>query len=107
MKDGFLSDHERLARHAGDFGGLAERATAIAGELNRTLDELGQPWGTDDVGQSFAAVYSGPSQETRKNIDAASGQLGDMGDRLSTMAAAYRDVDAAAAKGLDPRSGAV
>jgi hypothetical protein len=30
-----------------------------------------------------------------------------MGDRLTTMAAAYRDVDAAAAKGLDPRSGAV
>lgn len=107
MKDGFLTDHERLAQHAGDFGGLAERATAIAGELNRTLDSLGQPWGTDDVGQSFAAVYSAPSQEIRRSIDGASGQLGDMGDRLTTMAAAYRDVDAAAAKGFDPRTGAV
>ncbi|MET0238188.1 MAG: WXG100 family type VII secretion target [Kibdelosporangium sp.] len=107
MKDGFLTDHERLAQHAGDFAGLAERATAIAGELNRNLDALGQSWGTDDVGQSFSAVYTGPSQETRRNIDAASGRLGDMGDRLTAMAAAYRDVDAAAARGLDPRSGAV
>ncbi|MBP2322802.1 uncharacterized protein YukE [Kibdelosporangium banguiense] len=100
MKDGFLTDHERLAQHAGDFGGLAERAAALAGELSRTLDELGSPWGTDDVGQSFAAVYSGPSQETRRNIDAASGQLGDMGDRLTTMAAAYRDVDTGASRDL-------
>jgi uncharacterized protein YukE len=56
VKDGFLADHERLARHAGDFGGLAEQATSIAGELDRTLDALGESWGTDDVGQSFAAV---------------------------------------------------
>jgi uncharacterized protein YukE len=107
MKDGFLADHERLARHAGDFGGLAEQAAAIAGELNRTLDALGQPWGGDDVGRSFAAVYSGPSQEIRTSIDSASGQLGDMGDRLTAMAKAYRHADTAAAKGLDPRSGAV
>lgn len=97
MKDGFRTDHERLTRHAGEFAGLADRAAAIAGELNRALDALGQPWGKDDVGQSFAAVYSGPSGETRSGVDAAAGQLRDMGERLTAMARAYRAADASAA----------
>ncbi|ONI85914.1 hypothetical protein ALI144C_12475 [Actinosynnema sp. ALI-1.44] len=100
MKDGFLTDHERLARHAGEFGGLADRAATIAAELARTLDSLGRPWGEDEVGQSFSAIYSGPSTETRSGVDAASGRLRDMGDRLTAMAKAYRDVESSAADGF-------
>ena len=108
---GFHTDHERLAKHAGEFGGLAERAAKIAGELNRTLDALGQPWGTDEVGQSFAASYSGPAQQTRAGLDAAAGHLDDMGARLAEMAKRYRDVDTAVsdrmAKGIDPGTGVI
>nr|WP_042195651.1 WXG100 family type VII secretion target [Kibdelosporangium sp. MJ126-NF4]CEL22139.1 hypothetical protein [Kibdelosporangium sp. MJ126-NF4]CTQ92920.1 hypothetical protein [Kibdelosporangium sp. MJ126-NF4] len=100
MKDGFRTDHERLAQHAGEFGGLADRAASIAGELNRTLDSLGQPWGKDEVGQSFAAIYSGPSTDTRSGVDGAAGQLRDMGDRLTAMARAYRSADSSAADGF-------
>ncbi|ALG13637.1 WXG100 family type VII secretion target [Kibdelosporangium phytohabitans] len=101
MKDGFRTDSERLTRHAGEFGGLAERASSIAAELNRTLDSLGQPWGKDEVGQSFAAIYSGPSTAIRSGVDTASGQLRDMGDRLTAMARAYRDAESSAADGFD------
>ena len=100
MKDGFRTDHERLTRHAGEFAGLADRAASIAGELTRTLDALGQPWGKDEVGQSFAAIYSGPSNETRSGVDGASGQLRDMGERLTAMAQAYRAADTSAAEGF-------
>jgi len=65
MNSGFSTDHERLTRHAGEFGGLAERAGQIAGDLNHTLDALGKPWGDDEVGHSFAAVHTGPAEETR------------------------------------------
>jgi uncharacterized protein YukE len=98
---GFESDHERLARHAADFDGLTERAGKLSGELNQTLDALGTPWGDDEVGQSFAAVYSGPSGQTRTGMDAVPGHLGDMRTRLTEMAAAYRDVDAATRNRID------
>lgn len=98
---GFESDHESLARHAGDFAGLAERAGKLAGELNRTLDALGKPWGDDEVGESFSAVYSGPANQARTGMDAASGHLGDMGTKLTAMAAGYRDVDDAARHRID------
>jgi uncharacterized protein YukE len=94
--DGFSTDPAALARHAGEFDGLAERAGKLAGDLNRTLDELGRPWGDDEVGTSFAAVYSGPSAETRTGLTGTSDHLADMGARLKAMASAYRDVDAAA-----------
>jgi uncharacterized protein YukE len=97
VKDGFSTDHEALARHAADFPGLAERAGSIAGELNQTLDALGTPWGDDEVGQSFSAVHSGPSQQTRAGLAGTSGHLDDMGTRLTTMAAAYENVDTDAA----------
>ncbi|CAM3620774.1 WXG100 family type VII secretion target [Kibdelosporangium persicum] len=100
MNGGFLTDYERLTRHAGEFGGLAERAASIAGDLNRTLDALGQPWGNDEVGQSFSAVHSGPSRDILGSLDAAAGRLRDMGDRLTAMAKAYRDVDTSTADGF-------
>jgi uncharacterized protein YukE len=101
VNDGFRVDHEALARHAGEFGDLAGRAGKIAGELNTGLDALGSPWGDDEVGQSFSAVYSGPSRQTRSGVDAAAGQLDDMGTRLKTMAAGYRDVDSNAAVNIN------
>lgn len=94
--DGFTADPAALARHAGEFDGLAERAGKLAGDLNGTLDELGKPWGDDEVGTSFAAVYSGPSDATRTGLTGTSDQLTDMGARLKAMATAYHDVDAAA-----------
>ncbi len=98
---GFESDHERLAKHASDFAPMVERAGKLSGELNQTLDALGTPWGDDEVGQSFAAVYSGPSGQTRTGLDAVSGHLDDMQTRLTEMAAAYRDVDANARNRID------
>jgi uncharacterized protein YukE len=99
--DGFSTDPEALARHAGEFDGLAERAGKIAGDLNQTLDGLGKPWGDDEVGQSFASVYSGPSDTTRAGLTGTSDHLDDMGSRLKAMAAAYQNVDSAAHNRFD------
>ncbi|MFD1051122.1 hypothetical protein ACFQ1S_39115, partial [Kibdelosporangium lantanae] len=58
--------------------------------------DLGRPWGDDEVGTSFAAVYSGPSGETRAGLAGTSDHLTDMGTRLKSMASAYENVDSTA-----------
>jgi hypothetical protein len=91
--NGYTTDPEALARHAGEFDGLAERAGTIAGDLSRALDSLGAPWGDDEVGRSFAHVYSGPANATRTGLSGTSAHLTDMGARLKAMAGAYQNVD--------------
>jgi hypothetical protein len=99
--DGFTTDPATLVRHAGEFDGLAERAGRIAGDLNGVLDDLGKPWGDDEVGDSFAAVYSGPSDSTRTGLTGTADHLTDMGARLKAMAGAYEEVDTNARTRLD------
>ncbi|MQA08630.1 MAG: hypothetical protein GEU98_08775 [Pseudonocardiaceae bacterium] len=97
---GFHADFERLASKAGEFDGFAERAGKIFGELRENLDAVGECWGTDEVGRSFAAAHSGPSNAVIETMSSLREDLGDMGTRLAQTASDYREVDAEAASGV-------
>lgn len=94
---GFAVETGALARHAEEFGPLAERASRIAAELRQVLDEEGHPWGGDAVGQSFAAAHAAPAAEAGERLDGLATELADIGARFADAAAAYRSADEAAA----------
>ena len=108
--NGFQADGERLAIQAGEFPGLAERAGAIHRELSGTLTDLGACWGSDSVGQSFAAAHVEPADATIGRLGALPGQLGSVGTRFADTGSAYQAQDAAGAgrfTGVDPTADSV
>ena len=98
---GFQVDPGKLARHAGEFPGLADQVSAIHGELAAALDQTGSCWGADAAGQSFAAGHVVPATSTLDGLAALPGRLSDVGDRLRATATRYQQGDADAA-GLLP-----
>lgn len=100
MTDGFTADADRLAAQADLFPGLVERAGAIHRELSDALAETGTCWGTDTVGQSFAATHTGPADGTLGGLGGLPDRLGAVGTRFAATAAAYRDQDATGARDL-------
>ncbi|KAA2251250.1 hypothetical protein F0L68_38195 [Solihabitans fulvus] len=103
--DGFRSDHQRLAEHAGEFTGLASRAGDITGELRRALEQAGDCWGSDAVGRSFAASHVRAATETLGRVGGLSDGLGDVGQRFAATAETYRQVDEDNAAALRPNEG--
>lgn len=91
--DDFEVDAERLAARAGDFAPLVDRVNGI----HRTLtDALSPCWGTDAVGQSFAAVHATPADDTTSRLSALSTHLQSLSTRLTETASAYRAGDQSA-----------
>jgi hypothetical protein len=90
---GFHADIERLERHGGEFGGHADRAGEIATRLRQTLDGLHGCWGSDEVGNSFAAGHVTEASAALSRVGSLADQLGAVGDRFTETAAAYRDTE--------------
>lgn len=97
---GFSADAGSLARHAERFDGLAEEVGRIQGELRDALGEAGDCWGSDAVGQSFAAGHVEPSEATMSELDGLPALLSDVRGRLTETAAGYRETDEGAAADL-------
>jgi hypothetical protein len=87
---GFHADIERLERHGGAFAGHADRAAEIAGGLRQTLDRLDGCWGSDEVGNSFAAGHVTAASEALSRLASLRDQLAAVGSRFTDTAAAYR-----------------
>ncbi|MFD0199569.1 MULTISPECIES: hypothetical protein [Saccharothrix] len=90
---GFETDLARLAEGADDFTAFAERAGKIAGELSGVLDSIGDCWGADAIGQSFAASHVQPSGEVLSGLTGLSSGFGGVGERFAATARTYREVD--------------
>lgn len=90
---GFSVDAGSLARHAERFDGLAEEVGRIQGELRDALGEAGDCWGSDAVGQSFAAGHVEPSETTMSELGALPDLLSDVRGKLAGTAAGYRETD--------------
>lgn len=91
--DGFEVDAERLAARAGEFTPLVDRVNGI----HRTLtDALSPCWGTDAVGQSFAAVHETPADDTATRLAGLSTRLQSLSTRLTETADTYRSGDQSA-----------
>lgn len=101
MSDGFEVDVDRLTTQAGQFEALVGRAGAIHRELADALSGIGQCWGTDAVGQSFASIHTGPADGTLGRIGSLPDQLGSVGTRLADTATAYRSADTGGAGTID------
>jgi hypothetical protein len=98
--DGFDVDADRLAARAAEFPGLAERAGAIHRELSDALATVGPCWGTDSVGQSFAAAHVESADATLGALGSLPSRLGEVGTRFGDTGAAYRDLDSRGAQHL-------
>lgn len=98
MTDSYRVEANRLAADAGQFDGLADRAGTIHGELRTVLDSVGECWGTDDVGRSFAAAHNGPADGTLGGLHALPGKLGDLGFAFTESAKTYRGTDETGAR---------
>ncbi|MCE6999378.1 hypothetical protein LZG04_31895 [Saccharothrix sp. S26] len=90
---GFRTDLARLTEGAADFTAFAERAGKIAGELGSALDSIGECWGADAIGQSFAASHVRPSGEALSGLTGLSAGFGGVGERFVETARTYREAE--------------
>jgi hypothetical protein len=93
MTDGFRTDNELLARRAGAFDGLAERAGRIANDLHTEIDSYGPCWGEDEVGRAFAEGHAGSAQAALAAMGALPGGLTELGARLTATATTYAQAE--------------
>lgn len=87
---GFQADPAKIAQHAADFPGYADRVGAIHDELSAALADAGPCWGDDPAGQSFAADHVAPASATLNRLAGLPGRLGDVGDRFTATARSYQ-----------------
>jgi hypothetical protein len=89
----FEADADKLTTQAGEFPWLAEQAGSIHRELTAALAEAGPCWGSDEVGQSFAATHVSSADGTLGQVGALPDQLGSVGTRLADTGNAYHSLD--------------
>lgn len=92
---GFETDLARLAEGAADFGSFAARAARINADLAGVLDSLGECWGDDAIGQSFAQGHVRPAADALGRLAGLSAGFSGVGERLAETARTYREVDEA------------
>ena len=98
--DGFEVDAERLADRATQFEPLVGRLGKIHGDLRDALSTHGACWGTDAVGQSFAAIHAAPSDDAVARLSGLPERLTSVHTRLTETATTYRSGDQAAVENL-------
>lgn len=97
---GFQVDPAGMRSAAAQIDGAGSRAAQIVQALQQKLAGLGQPWGTDDLGQSFAKQYVKPSQDGLGALGSLGAGLQGVAQNLSAMADNYEGVDSSAAQGF-------
>ncbi|MBA8826908.1 hypothetical protein FHX42_004287 [Saccharopolyspora lacisalsi] len=93
---GFRGDVDRLSRQAEEFTELARRARRIAEHAR--ADSSGSCWGTDEIGERFAAAHQPRAERALERLDALPGRLAGMGEKFAEAARTYRGVDEANAE---------
>lgn len=94
---GFGLDTHELDAQAGEFATLAERARAVVRDLAEALDAIPAPWGSDAVGESFAAVHVEAAEQARERISRLAGAFEEFGTALAGASEAYVAADTGAA----------
>jgi hypothetical protein len=90
---GFQADLGRITEGASEFGGFAEEAGKIVSGLSGLLDSIGACWGTDAVGQSFAAGHVASATDSLSRVGGLTELFGGVGERFKATAQSYTDVD--------------
>ncbi|MFJ9775317.1 hypothetical protein ACIRVF_29385 [Kitasatospora sp. NPDC101157] len=97
---GFVLKPWELHGEAREFEKLGRELGKAVGALEKGLAELGTPWGTDQPGSAFAAVYGPAHGELIGGLRALAGQVGQVGAGLHTMAERTTDTDTSTADGF-------
>lgn len=93
MSDGYEVETDRLAGQQAQLDPIAGRVGDIHQTLTAALAESGACWGSDAVGQSFAASHAGPADSTIERLGSLPAQLTSVGDRFTATAATYEGDD--------------
>jgi uncharacterized protein YukE len=97
---GFQVDPTGIQSAASQIDDAGSQTAQIIQTLQQALSGLGQPWGTDDLGQSFAKQYVKPAQDGLTALGSLGPGLQSVAQNLSTMASNYQGVDSSVADGL-------
>lgn len=95
---GFQVDPAGMRSAAARIDGAGSQAAQVVQALQQKLAGLGSPWGTDDLGQSFAKQYVKPSQDGLDALGSIGAGLRGVAQNLSTMADNYEGVDSSVAQ---------
>ncbi|MGW2375068.1 MULTISPECIES: hypothetical protein [Kitasatospora] len=106
---GFVLKPWELHGEGREFEKLGRELGKAVGTLDKGLAALGTPWGTDQPGSAFAAVYGPAHGELLGGLRALAGQVGQVGAGLHAMAERTTDTDTSTADGFggqpDPSAG--
>ncbi|MFH9352710.1 hypothetical protein [Kitasatospora sp. NPDC017646] len=90
-----------------EFEKLGRELGKAVSTLEKGLGALGTPWGADQPGGAFAAVYGPAHGELLGGLRALAGQVGQVGTGLHTMAERTTDTDTSTADGFGGSPGSV
>ncbi|MER7672109.1 hypothetical protein ABTY61_27130 [Kitasatospora sp. NPDC096128] len=97
---GFALKPWELHGEGREFEKLGRELGKAVGALEKDLAALGAPWGADQPGSAFAAVYGPAHGELLGGLKALAGQVGKVGAGLHTMAERTTDTDTTTADGF-------
>lgn len=103
--NGFQVHLDQLTRRAGELDDLAGRADRIAAELRDAVESSAGCWGSDDIGQRFAATHDKPARDAVDEVTAMPGALRGISAKFTQAAAQYRGVDEGSAADLGRLAG--
>ncbi|MBV2154598.1 hypothetical protein [Kitasatospora sp. SUK 42] len=83
-----------------EFEKIGRELGKAVGALEKGLAALGTPWGADQPGSAFAAVYGPSHGELVGGLRGLAGQVGQVGAGLHAMAERTTDTDTSAASGF-------
>ncbi|MFD8701627.1 hypothetical protein ACFV1W_03255 [Kitasatospora sp. NPDC059648] len=83
-----------------EFEKLGRELGKAVSTLEKGLAALGVPWGADQPGSAFAAVYGPAHGELLGGLRALAGQVGQVGGGLHAMAERTTDTDTSTADGF-------
>lgn len=86
-------DSDRIATGGQRLGELSEHANRIASDLKSAVDDLGECWGDDEIGRSFAESHTKHAGEVLDRAGALPGKISDVGGRFADTAAGLRQLD--------------
>src|SRR6476620_468038 len=101
MGDGVVRvDPEKLARVSADLATIADTLGEQLGQLDTALSASGNPWGGDETGTIFSALYMKILSHAMDSLSSYVEQVGYAAAGLHRHARAHADHDAAAAAHL-------
>ncbi|MBT2397839.1 hypothetical protein J7E96_20745 [Streptomyces sp. ISL-96] len=90
---GFDVDHRTLKIQGEEFREIGREFVTATGELKKTLEGIGTPWGEDVIGGPFDVVYQPVKDGMLDSMESLGGRLKKMGTNLRHMGDAYGGVE--------------